>query len=102
MYYNKSNKAKEEIKMIKTIELLLDEKGMLDGFLPVPLNGRTYYMEVEFLIEDAADLSKDRLEVHAKRLMNADFYNDRNELIFALQMMAREVLRKKPELLTNA
>jgi len=88
--------------MIKTIELLLDEKGMLDGILSVKLNGQTHLIEVESLIENAADLSKDRLEVHAKRLMNADFYNDRNELIFALQMMAREVLRKKPELLTNA
>ena len=102
MYYNKSNKAKEEMKMIKTIETLLDEKGMLDVALSVPLNGRTYFIDVELLIENAADLSKDRLEVHAKRLLNADFYNDRNELIFALQMMAREVLRKKPELLTNA
>lgn len=88
--------------MIKTIELLLDEKGMLDGIVSVRLNGQTHLIEVGFLIENAADLSKDRLEVHAKRLMNADFYNDRNELIFALQMMAREVLRKKPELLTNA
>ena len=88
--------------MIKTIELLLDEKGMLDGIVSVRLNGQTHLIEVESLIENVADLSKDRLEVHAKRLMNADFYNDRNELIFALQMMAREVLRKKPELLTNA
>lgn len=88
--------------MIKTIELLLDEKGMLDGIVSVRLNGQTHLIEVGFLIENAADLSKDRLEVHAKRLMNADFYNDRNELIFVLQMMAREVLRKKPELLTNA
>jgi len=88
--------------MIKTIELLLDEKGMLDGIVSVRLNGQTHLIEVGYLIENAADLSKDRLEVHAKRLMNADFYNDRNELIFALQMMAREVLRKKPELLTNA
>ena len=99
MYYNKSNKAKEEMKMIKTIETLLDEKEMLDGFLPVPLNGRTYYMEIEFLIENAAELSEDRIEKHAYRLMKADFFNDRNRLIEALQMMGREVLREKPELL---
>ena len=85
--------------MIKTIETLLDEKGMLDGFLPVPLNGQTYYMEIEFLIENAADLSEERIEVHARRLMKADFFNDRNRLIEALQMMGREVLREKPELL---
>ena len=85
--------------MIKTIETLLDEKGMLDGALPVILSGRTYFIEVESLIENAAELSEDRIEVHAKRLLNADFYNDRKELIFALQMMAREVLRNKPELL---
>ena len=88
--------------MIKTIELLLDEKGMLDGILPVKLNGKTYLIEVEFLLECAAKLSDDRIELHAHRLMKADFNNDRNKLIYALQMMAREVLRKNTELLTNA
>jgi|SRR5690606_7169418 len=95
MYYNKSNKAKEEMKMIKTIELLLDEKGMLDGILPVKLNGQTHLIEVEFLLEKAAELSDERIELHANRLMKADFNNDKNKLIDALQMMAREVLRKK-------
>ena len=88
--------------MIKTIELLLDEKGMLDVALSVPLNGRTYFIDVKLLIENAAELSEDRIEKHAYRLMKADFFNDRNRLIEALQMMGREVLRKKPELLTNA
>ena len=88
--------------MIKTIELLLDEKGMLDGILPVKLNGKTYLIEVELLIESAAELTDDRIKLHANRLMKADFNNDRNKLIYALQMMAREVLRKNPELLTNA
>jgi len=90
------------MKMIKTIELLLDEKGMLDGILPVKLGGQTHLIEVEFLIESAAELSNDRIELHARRIMKADFNNDRNKLIDALQMLAREVLRKKPELLTNA
>ena|SRR5690606_10527403 len=102
MYYNKSNKAKEEMKMIKTIELLLEEKRMLDAILPVRLNGKTHLIEVGYLIENVAELSKDRIELHAKRLMKADFNNDRNKLVDALQMIAREVLRKKPELLTNA
>ena len=88
--------------MIKTIELLLDEKGMLDGIVSVRLNGKTHLIEVGFLIENAAELSNDRIELHANRLMKADFNNNKNKLIDALQMMAREVLRKKPELLTNA
>lgn len=88
--------------MIKTIELLLDEKGMLDGILPVKLDGQAHLIEVEFLIESAAELNDDRIELHARRIMKADFNNDRNKLIDALQMMAREVLRKNPELLTNA
>ena len=87
--------------MIKTIELLLDEKGVLDGILPVKLNGQTHLIEVEFLLEKAAELSDDRIELHANRLMKADFNNDKNKLIDALQMMAREILRKKPELLFN-
>lgn len=88
--------------MIKTIELLLDEKGMLDGILPVKLGGQTHLIEVEFLIENAVELNDDRIELHARRIMKADFNNDRNKLIDALQMLAREVLRNKPELLTNA
>lgn len=85
--------------MIKTIELLLEEKGMLDAILPVKLNGQTHLIEVGFLIENVAELSKDRIELHANRLMKADFNNDRNKLVDALQMMAREVLRKNPDLL---
>ena len=102
MYYNIINKSKEEMKMIKTIELLLEEKGMLDVALSLPLNGRTYFIDVKLLIENAAELSEDRIKKHAYRLMKADFFNDRNRLIEALQMMGREVLREKPELLTNA
>ena len=90
------------MKMIKTIELLLDEKGMLDGILSVKLGGQTHLIEVELLIENAAELSDERIELHANRLMKSDFNNDRNKLIDALQMFAREVLRKNPELLTNA
>ena len=88
--------------MIEVIRTLFNEKGMLDETVPVILERRTYFIEVGDLIENAVDLSEERIEAHAKRLMNADFYNDRKKLIFALQMMAREVLRKKPELLTNA
>ena len=88
--------------MIKTIELLLDEKGMLDGIVSVRLNGQTHLIDVGFLIENVAELSDERINLHANRLMKADFNNDKNKLIDALQMMAREVLRKKPELLTNA
>ena len=90
------------MKVIKTIETLLDEKGVLDGIVSVRLNGQTHLIEVGFLIENAAELNEDRIELHANRLMKADFNNDKNKLIDALQMMAREVLRKKPELLTNA
>ena len=90
------------MKMIKTIELLLDEKEMLYGFIPIKLDGQTHLIEVEFLLENVAKLSDDRIELHANRLMKADFNNDRNKLIDALQMMAREILRKNPELLTNA
>lgn len=85
--------------MIKTIELLLEEKGMLNEILPVRLGGQTHLIEVEFLLEKSAELTDDRIELHANRLMKADFYNDRNKLVDALQMMAREVLRKNPELL---
>ena len=88
--------------MIEVIRTLFNEKGMLDETVPVILERRTYFIEVGDLIENVVDLSEERIEAHAKRLMNADFYNDRKKLIFALQMMAREVLRKKPELLTNA
>jgi len=87
------------MKMIKTIELLLEEKGMLDAILPVRLNGQTHLIEVEFLLECAAELTDDRIELHARRIMKSDFNNDRNKLISALQMMAREVLRKNPDLL---
>src|SRR5690606_15404766 len=95
MYYNKSNKAKEEMKMIKTIELLLDEKGMLDGILPVKLNGQTHLIEVEFLLEKAAELSDERIELHANRLMKEDFNNKKKKLNETLKMMESKVLQKK-------
>lgn len=88
--------------MLNTITTLLNEKDLLNGALPVKLRGQEYFIEVEFLIENATELSDDRIELHARRIMKADFNNDRNKLIDALQMMAREVLRNKPELLTNA
>lgn len=88
--------------MLNTITTLLNEKGLLNGALPVKLRGQEYFIEVEFLIDSAAELSDDRIELHARRIMKADFNNDRNKLIDALQMLAREVLRNKPELLTNA
>lgn len=88
--------------MLNTITTLLNEKDLLNGALPVKLRGQEYFIEVEYLIENATELSDDRIELHARRIIKADFNNDRNKLIDALQMMAREVLRKNPELLTNA
>ena len=88
--------------MLNTITTLLNEKDLLNGALPVNLRGQEYFIEVEYLIENATELSDDRIELHARRIMKADFNNDMNGLINALQAMAREVLRTKPELLTNA
>ena len=84
--------------MIKTIETLLDKRGMLDEIFPVVLEEGMYFIEVGDLIENAADLTEDRIELHANRLIEADSKNDGKKLIFALWMMGREVLLEKPEL----
>lgn len=84
--------------MIEVIRTLLNEKKVLNETFPVVLNKQTYFIKVGDLIENAADLNEDRIELHANRLIKAYSKNDREELIFALWMLGREVLHEKPEL----
>lgn len=87
--------------MIEVIRTLFKEREMLDEIFPVVLEGvegGMYFIKVGDLVENAADLTEDRIELHANRLIEADSKNDGKMLIFALWMMGREVLHEKPEL----
>src|SRR5690606_4966454 len=89
---------KELMRMIEVIRTLFKEREMLDEIFPVVLEERMYFIDVGDVIENAADLTEDCIEVHAKRLLEADSKNEGQKLIFARWMMRREVLREKPEL----
>lgn len=86
--------------MIEVIRILFDAKGILDQTFPVTLEQekQTYFIEVGDLIENAADLSEDRIELYANRLIEAYAKNDRVKLFYLLWMMGSEVLQEKPEL----
>jgi len=84
--------------MIEVIRTLIKEEGALDKTFPVALDGRMYLIKVGDLIENAADLAEDRIELHAKHLIEA--YSENNGILkfIYLWLLGREVLEEKPEL----
>lgn len=79
--------------MIETIYALLEEKEMLESALPVPYKDREYLMQVEYLIDNLKELPDERIQLHAKRIMNADRKNNKRFLVLSLQAAGRDIVR---------
>lgn len=84
--------------MIEVIRTLIKEEGELDKIFPVALDGRMYFIKVEDLIDNAADLAEDRIELHGMYFVKA--YSENNGVLkfLSLWLLGREVLEEKPEL----
>jgi len=80
--------------MIETIYTLLEEKEMLESALPVPYKGREYLMQVEYLVDNLKELPDERIQLHVKRIMNADRNNNKRSLALSLQAAGRDIVRK--------
>lgn len=80
--------------MINLIENLADDKGIMNNALPVSYKGGEYLFEIAYLIDKARELSADRIEMHAERIMEAERNNDSRGFTFALQALGREIVRK--------